>query len=83
MGPFRRLPIDHSSPAISDISVATPLEDLVLSSKAASSLSKTLNEKVAIERAHVFLEGRINELIKSMDNREKEYSTLKLSEFTR
>ena len=73
-GPFKRLPIDHPSPAISDISVDTPPGDLALSSKTASSLSKVLTEKVAIERAHVFLEGRMNDLIKSMDHQEKVYS---------
>lgn len=74
LGPFKRLPIDHPSPAISDISVATPPGDLALSSTTSSSLSKILNEKVSIERAQVFLEGRMNDLIKSMDHKEKEYS---------
>jgi hypothetical protein len=74
LGPFKRLPADHPSPAISDISVATPPGDFALASRTSSFLSKTLNEKVAIERAHVFLEGRMNDLIKSMDHKEKEYS---------
>jgi hypothetical protein len=79
LGPFKHLPVNHSSvnhpsPAVSEISVATPPGDLALVSQTSSSLSKTLNEKVAIERAHVFLEGRMNDLIKSMDHKEKEYS---------
>ena len=76
MGPLRPLAIDHPSPAESDISVATPPENFVVSPKAASSLSKALNAKVAIDRAHLFLEGRIADLVKSMDNREKEYGSL-------
>ncbi|PMD49347.1 uncharacterized protein K444DRAFT_298311 [Hyaloscypha bicolor E] len=77
-----RLPsIDHPSPAKSDISVATPPEDLVVSSKGISSLSKTLNEKVSIDRAHLFLAGRINDLVKSMDRREKESTFTWLNQF--
>ncbi|KAE9370227.1 hypothetical protein N431DRAFT_468295 [Stipitochalara longipes BDJ] len=81
LGPFKRLPIGHPSPAVSDISVATPPGDLTQSSKATSSLSKTLNEKVAVERAHVFLEGRMNDLIKSMDHQEKELTFMWLNQF--
>ncbi|KAN0089874.1 hypothetical protein V8E51_018453 [Hyaloscypha variabilis] len=80
-GPFKRLPIDHPSPAKSDISVDTPPGDLALSSKTASSLSKVLTEKVAIERAYVFLEGRMNDLIKSMDHKEKELTFTWLNQF--
>ncbi|PMD32035.1 hypothetical protein L207DRAFT_548557 [Hyaloscypha variabilis F] len=70
-----------SDEAISDISVATPPEDLALSSQTASSLSKILTEKVAIERAHVFLQGRMNDLIKSMDHGEKELTFTWLNQF--
>ncbi|KAH8786356.1 hypothetical protein F5882DRAFT_497061 [Hyaloscypha sp. PMI_1271] len=77
-----RLPsVDHPSPAKSDISVATPPGDLTLSCKTTSALSKTLNEKVSIDRAHLFLAGRINDLVKSMDRREKESTFTWLNQF--
>lgn len=73
--------IDHFSPSDplalastpSDVFVATPAANTALSPAAGSpsGLSKALKDKNAVERAHLFIQGKHEELIRSMNKQER------------
>jgi hypothetical protein len=72
---------DHFSPLAlaastpSDVLVTTPAVNNALSPPAdsPSGLSKALKNKTALERAHLFVEGKHDELIRSMTKQERVY----------
>ena len=63
-------PMSISTP--SDIEVATPpINDALTPINAPSPLSRAVNTKQAIDRAHMFIEGRYGAMIKSMCEEER------------
>jgi hypothetical protein len=81
--------IDHFSPASpvptltppSDVFVATPAAVSALSPPAdsPSGLSKALQARRAVERAQLFVQGKHEELIKSMNKKEQLYEQVQTS----
>src|SRR5438046_2168218 len=81
LGSSRSRDTDHPSPlghsvstpsAISDVSMATPPANVVSSPhNAPSPLSTALKRKTAIDRAHLFVQGKHDDLVRSMDKAER------------
>src|SRR6266536_3439698 len=75
--------IDHFSPSDPEASASTPSDVLVttpaantalsLAADSPSGLSKALKTQHAVERAHLFVQGKHDELIKSMNKQERVY----------
>src|SRR5580700_2212468 len=58
--------------AISDVSMAaTPANSVSSPNNAPSPLSVALRKKTAIDRAHLFVQGKHDDLIRSMDKTER------------
>jgi hypothetical protein len=55
----------------SDIGVKTPPQNAASPRGASSPLSAALKKKTAIDRAHLFVQGRFDDLVRSMDNSER------------
>lgn len=71
--------LDHTSPFAtvstpSDVAVYTPEGNSALSpGNERSRLSLALHKKKLVDRGHMFLEGRMGDLLKSLSKEEKRY----------
>jgi hypothetical protein len=71
-GADRPSPFGPSVTTPSDVSMGTPPGGVVSSPQnAPSPLSSALKKKTTIDRAHLFVQGRHDDLIRSMDKAER------------
>jgi hypothetical protein len=61
----------------SDIEVTTPSSDIIDSTGAVSTLSQAFRMKQTVERAQLFVQGRVEDLMLSMNRSEQQYVTLR------
>jgi hypothetical protein len=64
-------PFESSASPHSDVNLLTPPFNSPTIANSVSPLSKVLERKTVLDRAHLFLEGRLDTLAKSMNDTEK------------